>query len=342
MRRTIMIFPEFENSHVIDKIRAKYDPLADLVRPHITLVFPFEGQFGNDTLKRVLDRRLEGIEPFELCVRGISSQKGYMGYYYLFLDIVKGAEEITKIHDALYENEFRHYDLGSGYFPHITVGKLPSKELLDEALEDIRDMNDEFRTTVKKISVEMIGENEESIIIIEKDLGENEEKEVEEVEEVKEETVVFDTAREEDIDELVRLRLLYMKEDFGQVSERDEKLMRRSLPGYFKRKLGNELVAFVARDQGRLIAAAYLLIIEKPASVLLPHGLMGEVLSVYTEDEYRGRGICSHLIEDLIEYGKKAGLDRIDLKATDDGYNVYKNKGFDDARSRYKPMDLIL
>ena len=42
--RTIMIFPEFENMEIIDNIRKKYDPLAELVRPHITLVFPFESQ----------------------------------------------------------------------------------------------------------------------------------------------------------------------------------------------------------------------------------------------------------------------------------------------------------
>lgn len=30
--RTIMIFPEFEDMEVIDKIREQYDPLAKLVR----------------------------------------------------------------------------------------------------------------------------------------------------------------------------------------------------------------------------------------------------------------------------------------------------------------------
>lgn len=39
--RTIMIFPEFEEMEIIDEIREKYDPLARLVRPHITIVFPF-------------------------------------------------------------------------------------------------------------------------------------------------------------------------------------------------------------------------------------------------------------------------------------------------------------
>lgn len=37
-----MIFPDFENVEIIDNIRDKYDPLAKLIRPHITIVFPFD------------------------------------------------------------------------------------------------------------------------------------------------------------------------------------------------------------------------------------------------------------------------------------------------------------
>ena len=35
-KRTIMIFPEFENINIINDIRRKYDSLVDLV-PHILL-----------------------------------------------------------------------------------------------------------------------------------------------------------------------------------------------------------------------------------------------------------------------------------------------------------------
>lgn len=42
-----MIFPKFENIKIIDEIRDKYDPLANHVRPHITLVFPFESNIRN-------------------------------------------------------------------------------------------------------------------------------------------------------------------------------------------------------------------------------------------------------------------------------------------------------
>jgi len=41
-KRTVMIFPAFENMHIIERLRKKYDPLCNLVQPHITLVFPFE------------------------------------------------------------------------------------------------------------------------------------------------------------------------------------------------------------------------------------------------------------------------------------------------------------
>ena len=40
-KRTIMIFPQFENINLINEIREKYDPLAKHVSPHISLVFTF-------------------------------------------------------------------------------------------------------------------------------------------------------------------------------------------------------------------------------------------------------------------------------------------------------------
>jgi hypothetical protein len=45
--RTIMIFPEFHNMDVIHFYRKQYDPLSALVKPHITLVFPFQSSLVN-------------------------------------------------------------------------------------------------------------------------------------------------------------------------------------------------------------------------------------------------------------------------------------------------------
>ena len=154
--------------------------------------------------------------------------------------------------------------------------------------------------------------------------------------------LVFDMAKKEDISELIRLRIAYMTDDYGSVSDTELQAMKEQLPDYFERKLGKELVVFAARSGNRLVATVYLLITEKPANPSLPNGLEGEVLNVFTEEEYRGRGISSRLLKEMIAYAKEKHLCRIDLKATDDGYKLYKRLGFEDRTQKYRDMRLKL
>lgn len=165
--RTIMIFPEFENMEIIDNIREKYDPLAQLVRPHITLVFPFENEMSNEMIEEILIKRLQDVKPFEIVLNGISMKEDRFGNY-LFLEVKKGVEDICFIHDILYRNEFKQFDLGIGYKPHMTIGNLQTIKELNIAYNALKNMDETFTTMVNKISVEMIGKNEESIIVIEK------------------------------------------------------------------------------------------------------------------------------------------------------------------------------
>jgi 2'-5' RNA ligase len=53
------------------------------------------------------------------------------------------------------------------YLPHITVGNFKSDEELANAAADVKDINEEFKTFVNKISIEIIDENEDSIIELE-------------------------------------------------------------------------------------------------------------------------------------------------------------------------------
>ena len=167
--RTILIFPEFDNIVVIDRIRDKYDPLAQLIRPHITLVFPFESPVSNEALGKILERTLAGIHPFTLRVQGVSKRVDMFGNA-LMLNVTEGKDVLCRIHDALYSHEFREFDMGIPYDPHITVGNFSTPEALDAAFKTIRDLPDVFSTTIRRVSVEMIGSNDESIIILEREL----------------------------------------------------------------------------------------------------------------------------------------------------------------------------
>ena len=119
-----------------------------------------------------------------------------------------------------------------------------------------------------------------------------------------------------------------MLEDFGEVSEDAMEKMERQLLDYFGRKLGHDLIAFVARSEGRIISVVLLHVVEMPANVSLLNGKYGVVLNVYTEENFRRRGICMTLMKNLLAYAKEKQIGRIDLSATKAGFPLYKKLGF--------------
>ena len=163
-KRTVMIFPEFNNINYIDELREKYDSLSDKVRPHITLIFPFESSLDKTKIFEILYNRLHKIKPFEISVQGLSVMNRW-----LVLNVTNGANILTEIHTILYANEFLSYKpawLGN-YVPHITVGAFDSSEEAANVYEKERYFNNIFNCVIDKISVEIIGKNEQSIIEIE-------------------------------------------------------------------------------------------------------------------------------------------------------------------------------
>ncbi|MDO5126740.1 MAG: GNAT family N-acetyltransferase [Eubacteriales bacterium] len=154
--------------------------------------------------------------------------------------------------------------------------------------------------------------------------------------------IIFTQAQMSDIPELVRLRIAYMRSDYGSLSDLEEREMCRTLPDYFERKLGQELLAFVAKTGNTIVSTAFLLIVEKPANPHFLNGKVGEVLNVYTEESYRHRGISTRLMKDLIKAAGERGLNRIDLSATKDGYPLYKKLGFEEKGQTYTDMRYTL
>ncbi|MDY5812405.1 MAG: GNAT family N-acetyltransferase [Treponema sp.] len=154
--------------------------------------------------------------------------------------------------------------------------------------------------------------------------------------------IEYTEAAKEDIEELVRMRLAYIQDDFKNVSAEDMENMKNRLPDYFNRTLGKSLVAYIAKAGSRIVATAFLNIIEMPANPNVKTILTAEVLNVFTEKQMRGQGICTTLMAMLIAGAKERGLSRIDLSATDAGYPVYKKTGFKDKVNGYKEMRLVL
>ena len=150
--------------------------------------------------------------------------------------------------------------------------------------------------------------------------------------------MVIEKASEKEIDALVELRLAYLQEDLGTVSESDLQSMKELLPQYFRKHLNHDLFAYVVRNGEEILACAFLLVIEKPMSPMFITGKTGTVLNVYTRPEYRKKGYAKQLMNALLEDAKGNGLSVVELKATEDGYHLYKAVGFEDVVSKYHNM----
>ena len=154
--------------------------------------------------------------------------------------------------------------------------------------------------------------------------------------------LVFEQACQHDIPELIRMRIAYLVCDCGLGAEGNKEKIESKLKDYFARKLGKELIAFTAKDGDRIVSVVYLHIIEMPASTFVLNGFYGRILSVYTEPEYRGKGLCTSLMKQMVAYAKEEGINRLDLGATEAGYPIYKKVGFSDKTSPYKDMRLVI
>ncbi len=151
--------------------------------------------------------------------------------------------------------------------------------------------------------------------------------------------MVFEKAKNEDIKQLTNLRIAYLKEDHGDLKDKELAILEEDLPHYFSKNLNNNIFSYICRNEQEIAACALLLVVEKPMSPAFINGKTGTVLNVYTKPEYRHKGYAKKLMNMLLEDATAMELCIVELKATEDGYPLYKSIGFKDAVSKYHQME---
>ena len=136
--RVIYLSVDLPQWDKIQEIRESYDPLAATVPPHITLVFPFESDIDTELLIDLIDRCVDDLE-FEYIE--FSLKPAILVSEFCFFPIDLGRDEITELHDMLYNDILEPYlSEEHEYIPHVTVGRTADEE---EAAE-IKELTDEI------------------------------------------------------------------------------------------------------------------------------------------------------------------------------------------------------
>jgi len=151
----------------------------------------------------------------------------------------------------------------------------------------------------------------------------------------------FEKADQSYKEQLTQLRMLYLTEDHGYLTDEERSHISASLPGYYEAHLNRDLFVYICRDNDVIVSCVFLLVTEKPANPDFINGKTGTVLNVYTEPEHRHHGYAKRLIEMMLEDAKAMALDYVELMATEDGYGLYKAVGFKDTVSKYHSMKFV-
>jgi GNAT superfamily N-acetyltransferase len=133
----------------------------------------------------------------------------------------------------------------------------------------------------------------------------------------------------EDVETLVRLRVTFL-EEVGQFAEGvDIHAVSEAFRNYLLRKLpAGEFLAWVAEEEGEIVATSGLVFFERPPNGTSPSGLEAYVMNMYTLPRRRGLGLATALLDAAIEHVKRTDARRVWLHATDVGRPVYERAGF--------------
>ena len=89
--------------------------------------------------------------------------------------------------------------------------------------------------------------------------------------------------------------------------------------------------SWLACDNGRVVAGGAVVISPWPAHVYDLECRRATILNVYTEPEYRRRGIARQIMEIILAWCRQEGFARVSLHASEHGRPLYESLGFEDS-----------
>lgn len=132
-----------------------------------------------------------------------------------------------------------------------------------------------------------------------------------------------------DIPYLIAGRIGFLIEFGGPQPEDAIQQLREALTAYFTEHLHNGLsIWWIATCEHGLAGIGGIMIRQHPGNFKNLSGLTGYVFNMYTAPGFRRRGICTQLLNRLMDTAKTQGITSFELHATKDGEPVYRKNGF--------------
>ncbi len=142
-------------------------------------------------------------------------------------------------------------------------------------------------------------------------------------------TYTYKKATIQDIDELVRTRIIVLRAANKLSDDVDMSLVEAESYEYYKRALkSGEHIAYLVYDNDTFIGAGGVSFYQVMPTYHNPSGKKAYIMNMYTAPDYRRRGIAFCTLDMLVKDAKEQGVTQISLEATDMGRPLYEKYGF--------------
>ena len=139
----------------------------------------------------------------------------------------------------------------------------------------------------------------------------------------------YKRATQEDIEELVRTRMIVLRAANQLSDEADMSVVEQESYAYYKRALETgEHIAYLVYDNGTFIGAGGVSFYQVMPTYHNSSGKKAYIMNMYTAPEYRRQGIAFHTLDLLVRDAKEQGVSQIALEATKMGRPLYEKYGF--------------
>lgn len=144
-------------------------------------------------------------------------------------------------------------------------------------------------------------------------------------------TLTYRAATIDDLELLTRTRVEFLAAVTENMTDAQKAEQYAANKAHFAEAFANNtFAAFLAFDGEKLAGTSGISFYKVPPNMAVKTGDVAYISNMYTNPEYRNRGIAFQLFSMTIAEAKKRGCARVGLHATEMGRPVYQRYGFTD------------
>ena len=138
-------------------------------------------------------------------------------------------------------------------------------------------------------------------------------------------SITYRKLEEKDLETFIRMRITQLREE-GATEDLD--LVPALMDYYHRHMADGTFVSWLAVDDDQIVGTSGMSFVEKPPYFGCPTGRVGLLSSMYTDPDYRRRGIAKELLRRVVEEAREYGCGSVQITASDMGVLLYTDFGF--------------